>query len=134
MGAEKLSTPAPRTIGRRTSSPIQELIMVLVIFRSRVRPDANLVGIDVIAARMYEVASTMPGFVSYKEFRADDQETAAVVEFDSLAHLLACRNHPEHVAAQQRGRDTVFESYDIAVCEQVRRYGFSKDNGRFETR
>jgi hypothetical protein len=35
--------------------------------------------------------------------------------------------------AQERGRETVFESYDIAVCEQVRRYGFTKERGRFET-
>jgi heme-degrading monooxygenase HmoA len=107
--------------------------MVIVIFRSRVRPDADLTGIDALAARMYEIASSMPGFVSYKEFHADDQETVAVVEFDSQEHLLAWRGHPEHLAAQQRGRDSVFEIYDIAVCEQVRRYGFTKERGRFET-
>jgi heme-degrading monooxygenase HmoA len=99
--------------------------MVVVIFRSRIRPDADLTGIDVLAARMYEIASAMPGFVSYKEFRAEDQETVALVEFDSHEHLLAWRNHPEHVEAQKRGRDTLFESYDIAVCDVGRRYGFA---------
>lgn len=107
--------------------------MVIVIFRSRIRSDADLTGIGDIAARMYEIASTMPGFISYKEFRADDQETAALIEFDSHEHLAAWRSHPEHMEAQRRGRDTLFESYEIAVCEPVRRYGFSKDRGRFET-
>src|SRR5687768_2177605 len=108
--------------------------MVVVIFRARTRSDANLSEIGDIAARMYEIASAMPGFISYKEFRADDQETAALIEFDSHEHLLAWRSHPEHVEAQERGRDSVFESYEIAVCEEVRRYGFSKERGRFEIR
>ena len=106
--------------------------MVVVIFRSRIRQDADLTGIDTLAAHMYEIASAMPGFISYKEFRADDQETVAVVEFDSHHHLLAWRSHPEHLHAQQRGRDVVFESYDITVCEQVRRYAFTKERGCFE--
>jgi heme-degrading monooxygenase HmoA len=103
--------------------------MVIVIFRSRISPDADLAGIDVLATRMYEIASAMPGFISYKEFRAEDQETVALVEFDSHEHLLAWRNHPEHVEAQKRGRDTVFESYDIAVCDVARRYGFTTAGG-----
>ena len=106
--------------------------MVIVVFRSRVRADADLTGIDTLAARMYEIASSMPGFISYKEFRSEDAEVLALVEFDSHEHLLAWRNHPEHQQAQQRGRDRVFESYDIAICDQVRRYGFSVDRGRIE--
>jgi heme-degrading monooxygenase HmoA len=105
--------------------------MVVVIFRSRIRHDADLTGIDALAARMHEIASAMPGFISYKEFRADDQETVALVEFDSAGHLLAWRNHPEHLAAQQRGRDAVFESYEIAVCQPVKRYGFTRERGRW---
>jgi heme-degrading monooxygenase HmoA len=113
---------------------LEEINMVVVIFRSRIRSDANLDGIGDVAARMHEIASAMPGFISYKEFRADDQETVAVVEFDSHEHLRAWSSHPEHVAAQQRGRESLFESYDISVCEPVRRYGFSKGRGRFEIR
>jgi len=105
--------------------------MVIVVFRSRVRADADLTGIDTVATRMYELASSMPGFISYKEFRAEDAEVLALVEFDSHEHLLAWRDHPEHRQAQQQGRDRVFESYDIAICDQVRRYGFSVDKGRF---
>ena len=106
--------------------------MVIVVFRSRVRSDADLTGIEDLAARMLQLASSMPGFVSYKEFHAEDKETVAVVEFDSHEHLLAWRNHPEHRAVQELGRARVFESYDIAICEQVRRYGFTKDKGTVE--
>jgi len=106
--------------------------MVVVVFRARVRADADLSGIEAVGRRMYELASAMPGFISYKEFQAEDKETLTLVEFDSEEHLLAWRKHPEHLEAQKLGRERVFESYDIAVCKPVRRYGFSLAKGRFE--
>jgi heme-degrading monooxygenase HmoA len=106
--------------------------VVIVVFRSRIRSDADLAGIEDVALRMQQIASSMPGFISYKEFRADDKETVALVEFDSHEHLLAWRNHPEHRDAQEQGRIRVFESYDIVVCDQVRRYSFTRDKGKIE--
>ena len=106
--------------------------MVVVVFRAKVRADADLSGIEAVGRRMYELASAMPGFISYKEFQAEDKETLTLVEFDSEEHLLAWRMHPEHLEAQKLGREHVFESYDIAVCRPVRRYGFSLAKGRFD--
>jgi hypothetical protein len=40
--------------------------------------------------------------------------------------------HPEHATAQEFGRAKVFESYEITVCTPIRRYGFTRNNGRFE--
>ena len=108
--------------------------MVVVVFRSRVRADADLTGIDAAGQRMYELASAMRGFISYKEFQAEDKETLTLVEFDTEEQVLAWRNHPEHLQVQQMGRDRVFESYDIAVCQPVRRYGFSLASGRFSSK
>ena len=98
--------------------------MMIVVFRARVRTEADLSGIEAVGRRMYELASAMPGFVSYKEFQADDKETLTLVEFETEEQLLAWREHPEHLEAQRMGRERVFESYDIAVCKPVRRYGF----------
>jgi heme-degrading monooxygenase HmoA len=106
--------------------------MVVVVFRARARPDADMTGVESVGQRMYELASRMPGFVSYKEFQAEDKETLTLVEFETEDQLLAWREHPEHLKAQQLGRDRVFESYDITVCRPVRRYGFSLAKGRFE--
>ena len=74
---------------------------------------------------MYELASAMPGFVSYKDFSAEDGESVSIVEFESQATLQAWRMHPEHVQAQQRGREAMFDSYRIQVCETVRDYAFA---------
>ncbi len=106
--------------------------MVVIVFRSRIRSDADLSGVEAAGQRMYELASAMPGFISYKEFQAEDKETLTLVEFETEQQLLAWRNHSEHQQVQQMGRDRVFESYDIAVCRPIRRYGFSLTNGRFD--
>jgi len=107
--------------------------MLVVVFRSRIRPDADLSGIKEAGERMYALASAMPGFVSYKEFKADDGELLSLVEFRSEPELAAWRNHPEHLEIQRIGRERVFESYDIAVCEPTRRYSFDLKRGRTET-
>jgi len=98
--------------------------MVVVVFRARLKPAVNQEAIARLGERMYELASSMPGYLSYKDFTAEDGESAAIVEFESLETLAAWREHPEHKAAQQRGRDEFFAEYHIQVCTPVRDYRF----------
>jgi heme-degrading monooxygenase HmoA len=83
-----------------------------------------------VAARMYELVSRMPGFISYKDFGAEDGEYVSIVEFDSLEALGAWRNHPEHKLAQERGRKDFFAEYHIQVCTTVRDYSFKWDGSQ----
>lgn len=106
--------------------------MVLVMFRSRLRSDADLGELERMGQRMYAIASSMPGFVSYKDFSAADGESLTVVEFDSHEQLLAWRDHAEHREVQERGRRDFFESYHIVVCDPRRAYRFGRDEGRIE--
>ncbi|HKY02278.1 MAG TPA: antibiotic biosynthesis monooxygenase, partial [Burkholderiales bacterium] len=78
--------------------------------------------IEALGARMYELATQMPGFVSYKDYIAEDSEAVAIVEFESYETLGAWRRHPEHVAAQEAGRARFFEDYRVSVCEVSRDY------------
>lgn len=48
--------------------------MLVVIFRSRLRADADLTELDRIGQRMYELAAAMPAFLSHKYFSAPDDE------------------------------------------------------------
>jgi heme-degrading monooxygenase HmoA len=98
---------------------------VVVVFRSRLRADVDLDALEMVGARMYELASAMPGFISYKDFIADDGESVSIVEFADAASLLAWRNHPEHQRVQQRGREEFMAEYRIQVCRPEREYGFS---------
>ena len=99
--------------------------MVVTIFRSRLRADADLKALEAAGGRMYELASGMPGFVSYKDYTAQDGESVAIVEFTDEASLLAWRSHPEHRQMQERGRAEFMSEYRIQVCHSLRDYSFN---------
>lgn len=95
----------------------------ITVFRNRLRADA---GSDYgeVALRMRELAQSMPGYLSFKTFTADDGERVSLVEFDSLESLLAWKNHPEHHMAQERGRDAYYSEYSVQSAEIAREYRF----------
>lgn len=108
--------------------------MVVVVFRSRLRENLAatvLSELETLAARAAELAPTMPGFVSYKDFSGPDGESATVVEFESHETLAAWRDHPEHRRVQEFGRREVFAEYQIQVCDLVRtsRFGARAEAG-----
>jgi|GEM_PF-7116476 len=77
--------------------------MLVTVFRSKLRPE-NAAEFQALADRMRALAEAMPGFLSYKVYRADDGERCSIIEFQTAEQLLAWRNHPEHVTAQELGR------------------------------
>ncbi len=108
--------------------------MMVIVFRARLRPDADLAALAPLGERMYALATAMPGFVSYKDFTAADGEAVTVVEFASEPELLAWRDHPEHRDAQERGRREFFSEYQIQICRVERAYRFTVADGRSEGR
>ena len=97
--------------------------MVVIVFRSRLKPGLeNEIG--ELGARMYGLASAMPGFISYQDYAAADGSGVAIVEFETHDALAAWREHPEHLAAQAAGRERFFSEYRITVCDTVRDYSF----------
>ena len=103
--------------------------MIVIVFRTRVREDIPEEQIEPLLERMYVVASSMPGFISYKDFLAPDGENVAIVEFASLETLEAWRKHPEHKEAQRLGKSTLFAEYHVHVCTPIRSYGFPDQEG-----
>lgn len=101
---------------------------VVVVFRSRLRADADLAALEPMGIRMVELASAMPGFLSYKDFAAADGEALTLVEFRDAESLLAWRNHPEHLVVQERGRQEFMAEYQIDVCRPERSYSFKAGN------
>ena len=99
--------------------------MIVTVFRSRLMPD---VGDDYVALadRMSELAVTMPGYLSSKDFVAEDGERVTVVEFESEEAQRAWRMHPEHRAAQRKGRETYYEEYRLQICEVKRESSFKR--------
>lgn len=102
--------------------------MIVVVFRSRLDPAAGE-DYKTTAARMDELAVTMPGYVAHKSFAAEDGERLTLVEFESEESLAAWRSHPEHVAAQRQGRATFYSEFRLTVCEVLREQRFKRAAG-----
>lgn len=99
--------------------------MVIAVFRSILRP-----GIEkeflALGDQMLEIAQSMPGFISYKVYKSPEGERASIIEFESREHLEAWRDQPEHLAAQQRGRERYYEKYSLVVSEPERESHFER--------
>jgi heme-degrading monooxygenase HmoA len=66
---------------------------------------------------MGEIAQSMTGFIDQTFYLANDGERVTIVRFEDRESHRAWAEHPEHLAAQRRGRDDFYSWYDISVCE-----------------
>ncbi len=98
--------------------------MIVAIFRANVKPGKAGEDYLALAAELEQIARSMPGFISYKSYYAEDGERLSVHEWRSAEDLKAWREHPTHVAAQNRGREEFYESYTLYVCDEPRESRF----------
>jgi len=98
--------------------------MIVVLFSTTARGDLDLEDYRRASARMRELVATVPGFISYNSYRAEDGETVAIVRFDSEEALDAWRFHPEHREVQDKGRQSYYQGYWVQVCSTLREYRF----------
>lgn len=93
--------------------------MYVVIFRATVRElDAEYV---TTVQRMRELALNEFGCL---EFHAvtEGQYEVALSYWPDEASIRAWKNHPEHVLAQQTGKNRWYETYNVQVAEIKRHY------------
>jgi heme-degrading monooxygenase HmoA len=102
--------------------------MIITIFRTRLRPE-HREKYERWGKRIHDLAVKMPGFISIKTFTADDGERVSIVEFESEETMLAWRNQPDHLEAQELGRKLFYSEYHIQVCQPIRDYSFPKKTG-----
>lgn len=105
--------------------------MVLTVFRSRLKAE-NVEEYYKWAARMSEMAKTMPGYVSHKSFVAEDGERVTLVEFADGQGQEGWRTRPEHLEAQKKGRKEFYTEYKLQVCEVVRESVFNAARAKQE--
>lgn len=77
-------------------------------------------------ARMMEIATAMPGFISFREYKHPDGEFIGVTEWASVEALTQWREHPEHRKAQARGRELFYTEYELVTCKPLREYSFKQ--------
>ncbi len=93
--------------------------MFVVIFRARVRQfDAEY---SATAARMRELALTQFGCLDFIATTEGEQEIA-VSYWPDEASIRAWKQHTEHLAAQQLGRERWYASYEVDIAEVKRSY------------
>jgi heme-degrading monooxygenase HmoA len=99
--------------------------MVVVVFRSRVRPE-SAERYYALADKMADIARSMPGFISYKGYFAEDGERVSIHEWETAEQLRAWREHPEHVKVQAIGRAEFYAEYTLYVADAPRTSRFRR--------
>lgn len=102
--------------------------MLVTVFRSRLRSGVREQYVALVK-RMIELAETAPGYISHKDFSAEDGERVTIVEFAHEEGLRAWRTNPEHLTAQKLAREKFYTEYHIQVCTLDRRVEI-QGNGR----
>lgn len=100
---------------------------VVVIFRSRLRPEARE-EYATVADEIDALAQVQPGILGFKTFAAADGERVTISEFVDEGAVKAWRDHPRHREAQQRGRDHFYAEYRLQVCTVERDYGLRHES------
>ena len=90
----------------------------MTIFRSRLRPGAED-DYRRLAEEMSQRAHRAPGFVDERFYLGADGERVTLVRFADRDSHRAWAEDPVHRVAQRRGRDDLYEGYEVSVCEEV---------------
>lgn len=93
--------------------------MYAVIFKARIRElDAEY---SATAERMRRLAIGEYGCLEFNSC-AEGEYEIAISYWDSLAQIQAWKRHPEHRAAQQKGKTRWYSEYQVQVVEILRQY------------
>lgn len=93
--------------------------MYVVIFKAKVRQFDD--EYSQMAERMRELALTEFGCLEFNAVTEGDQEIA-LSYWPSEDHIKAWKQHPEHLAAQQLGKERWYESYSVEIAGIMRSY------------
>jgi len=101
------------------------MTMIIVLFRSRLIPEANN-GYAEMAEQMSKLARSSPGFIAEKGFTAEDGERLTVVWWQDEETLKQWRNDVQHLVAQRVGREKWYEYYKLEVATVTRSNTFER--------
>jgi heme-degrading monooxygenase HmoA len=96
--------------------------MILVVFRSRARPDGDLEEYARRSKRMHELVEQHPGFISIESFETPDGEEVSLELFESDESVKAWRANPDHQEVQRWAREEFYSWYSVQASEVIRSY------------
>jgi heme-degrading monooxygenase HmoA len=95
--------------------------MILTVFGTTFRKDADVEREARLARRMAEVASRKPGFISYKSYVAPDGEQIGIIRFESREALKDWRDDAAHRGAWKIAPEFYHEFW-VQNCEVLDDY------------
>jgi heme-degrading monooxygenase HmoA len=98
---------------------------IVVIFLS-IRTGADDAGYGEAAAAMEALAAQQPGYRGFESTRGADGLGITLSFWADEASAIAWRNHPEHKAIREAGRDRWYERYEVIVCAAQRSYAWQR--------
>jgi heme-degrading monooxygenase HmoA len=93
--------------------------MHVVIFRASIRKLDD--EYTAMATRMRDMAINEFGCREFDSYLEGDQEVA-LSYWDDEDQIKAWRKHPDHLIAQNQGRNTWYKSYHVQVAQISREY------------
>lgn len=99
---------------------------VAVIFLSR-RNGVDEAGYAEAAAAMDALARKQPGYRGISSARGTDGGGITISWWADEAAALAWREHAEHAAIRQLGRERWYDRYEVIVTEVTRAYSWARD-------
>ncbi|GAA0305727.1 hypothetical protein GCM10009087_14540 [Sphingomonas oligophenolica] len=98
---------------------------IVVIFLS-IRTGADDAGYGAAAAAMESLAAAQPGYRGIESTRGTDGLGITLSFWADEASALQWRDHPEHKAIRDAGRDRWYQRYEVIVCAAQRSYAWEK--------
>ena len=95
-----------------------------VIFTAQRTPGDN--GYAEMAARMDELAKTMPGYLGIESARDENGFGITVSYWESEEAIANWKKNAEHLQAQRQGRAEWYEHYSVRVAKVERAYDMKK--------
>ncbi|MGY1635796.1 antibiotic biosynthesis monooxygenase family protein [Geodermatophilus sp. SYSU D00742] len=102
----------------------------VVLFKIHTREDIDQAAYEQAFAEMLERVAQIPGFIEIKGYAGEDGSELAVARFESDEAIAQWRDQPDHVRTRERGRREFFQSYDITIATETRRYAWDRDDAR----
>lgn len=104
--------------------------MYVALFWGKVRPEWQNDEYNAIGMRMFEKASSMPGFVALHKLAVPDGRELAIAYFETEEQMRAWYDDPEHRAVETLGRREILDDYTIEILEMTRSY--TKETSTFQ--
>ena len=98
---------------------------ISVIFVAQ-RTDVDSIGYARAAEMMVELAAQQEGFISMDSVRESSGLGITVSYWIHEESAKAWRDHPDHVAIRDAGRDRWYSDYSLHVAEITRSYDWQK--------